>query len=159
VKKRFFKRLGGKRRGFTLIELLIVLSILAVLAAVVVLALTGFIGRGKAEACKTDERSLQTAVYAWYYENPANTWPCATQPTAAAPQPIDWDVTYTDPGPDGDIDTAGDNITYAFMPDYVGEIPGTDATCTWSLNAKGNVCHADAATLCKCSEACTPPAP
>jgi prepilin-type N-terminal cleavage/methylation domain-containing protein len=149
VKKRFLKRLGGKRRGFTLIELLIVLSILAVLAAVVVLALTGFIGRGKTEACKTDERSLQTAVYAWYYENPANEWPTADGDAG----PIDWDITYTDLGPDGEIG-GGDDTTYAFVPDYVGEIPGTDATCTWSVNDKGNVCRAIAATGCKCSEAC-----
>jgi len=143
VKKRFFKRLGGKRRGFTLIELLIVLSILAVLAAVVVLALTGFIGRGKAEACKTDERSLQTAVYAWYYENPLNEWPTTD---GTVPGDINWDATYTDAG----------GTDFTFVPDYVGEAPGTDTPCVWGLDAKGNVC-AGTPDTCKCSEACPAP--
>jgi prepilin-type N-terminal cleavage/methylation domain-containing protein len=49
-------------RGFTLIELLIVVGILAILAGVVTLGITQFIGRGKAEAAKTELHNVQTAV-------------------------------------------------------------------------------------------------
>jgi prepilin-type N-terminal cleavage/methylation domain-containing protein len=130
VKKRFLRRLGGKRRGFTLIELLIVLSILAVLAAVVVLALTGFIGRGETAACEADEDAIQTAAVAYYYENDGD-WPTAGGGDAA------------------DIDFG------LLAPTYLTEAPGTDAECIWGLDTGGVVCTQEVAVGdCGCSTPC-----
>lgn len=131
MKKRFLKRLGGKRRGFTLIELLIVLSILAVLAAVVVLALTGFIGRGESAACEADEDAIQTAAVAYYYENDGS-WPTA------------------DGGDEANIDFT------LLAPDYLTEEPGTNGDCIWGLDTGGIVCTNEAAVGdCGCSNACS----
>jgi len=52
--------------GFTLIELLIVVVILGVLAGVVVFAVQAFNGEGKAAACETDWKSVETANEAYY---------------------------------------------------------------------------------------------
>lgn len=64
-------------KGFTLIELLVVISILGVLAAVVILNVTKYIGSGKTEAAKTELANVQTAVSAYMYDHtggiPANT--------------------------------------------------------------------------------------
>ena len=132
MKKRFFRRLGGKRRGFTLIELLIVLSILAVLAAVVVLALTGFIGRGEKAACEADEDAIQTAAVAYYYANDGK-WPTADDGDKA-------DIVFTD----------------KLVPSYLTEKPGTDTDCIWGLDAGGVVCTKEAAADdCPCGTVCT----
>jgi len=128
VKKRFFKRLGGKRRGFTLIELLIVLSILAVLAAVVVLALTGFIGRGEEAACESDEMAVQTAVYSYYYENDGS-WPT------------------TGGGDAADIDFA------LLVPGYLNETPDSDTNNVWGVDTGGVVCTKGLTP--DCGTACT----
>src|ERR1017187_10417658 len=48
--------------GFTLIELLVVIAILSVLAAIVVLNVTGVKNQGNTAACKTDAATVQTAV-------------------------------------------------------------------------------------------------
>lgn len=72
--KKFFKY-GEK--GFTLIELLVVISILGVLAAVVILNVTKYIGSGKSQAQATELANVQTAVSAYMYDHtgtvPANT--------------------------------------------------------------------------------------
>ena len=52
--------------GFTLIELLIVIVILGVLAAVVVFAVGGITDKGKASACKSDLKTVETAQEAYY---------------------------------------------------------------------------------------------
>jgi type IV pilus assembly protein PilA len=64
--KKFF-RYGEK--GFTLIELLVVISILGVLAAVVVLNVTKYIGSGKTQAAATELANVQTAVSAYMYDH------------------------------------------------------------------------------------------
>ncbi len=64
------KLLKGEK-GFTLIEILIAISLLAILAAIIVPNLTGLIGRGQSEAYKTDKKTLQAAVSA-YYTDPDN---------------------------------------------------------------------------------------
>ena len=63
-----FERLSKKRQeeGFTLIELLIVIVILGILAAVVVFAVGGISDRGKKSACKSDVKSVETAVESYY---------------------------------------------------------------------------------------------
>lgn len=131
MKKRFLKQLGGKRRGFTLIELLIVLSILAVLAAVVVLALTGFIGRGESAACESDENAIQTAVYSYYYEEDGE-WPTA----------------------DGD---GGKAIDFTeLVPEYLNEEPDSNDTAVWGIEVGGQVCCDNLVPAdCPCGTACT----
>lgn len=56
------------QRGFTLIELLVVIIILGVLAAVVVFSVRGVSNNSKASACKTEIRTVETAVEARYAE-------------------------------------------------------------------------------------------
>ena len=50
------------QKGFTLIELLVVIIILGVLAAVVTLAVTRFIGKGKLESANAELVTIQTAI-------------------------------------------------------------------------------------------------
>jgi len=57
------KSLGAK--GFTLIELLVVIVILGILAAVVVFAVNGITDKGSVSACKTEARTIKTAVQAY----------------------------------------------------------------------------------------------
>lgn len=59
--------------GFTLVELLIVIVILGILATVVVFAVQGITDTGQQNACSVGERTVQTAVEAYYAEN--QTWP------------------------------------------------------------------------------------
>jgi prepilin-type N-terminal cleavage/methylation domain-containing protein len=64
-----YKRLQGAREnesGFTLIELLIVIVILGVLAGVVVFAVSAFNNDGKAAACKSDAKTVETASEAYF---------------------------------------------------------------------------------------------
>jgi len=60
-----FKCLHRGEKGFTLIELLVVIAILGIIAAVVVLNITGFFGRGKEEAANTESHQVQTAIVAY----------------------------------------------------------------------------------------------
>ena len=52
--------------GFTLIELLIVIVILGILAGIVVFSVRGINDRGTASACKSNIKSSQVAVEAYY---------------------------------------------------------------------------------------------
>jgi len=53
-------------KGFTLVELLIVIVILGILATVTVFAVRGITDRGQQNACDVDERTLSTAIEAFY---------------------------------------------------------------------------------------------
>ncbi|MGD0857438.1 MAG: prepilin-type N-terminal cleavage/methylation domain-containing protein [Dehalococcoidia bacterium] len=63
------KLFKSAQKGFTLIELLVVISILGVLAAVVILNVTKYMGQGKTQAGATELANVQTAVSAYMYDN------------------------------------------------------------------------------------------
>jgi prepilin-type N-terminal cleavage/methylation domain-containing protein len=62
-------------RGFTLIELLMVISILAVLGAVVAPNVGGLLGLGKQQAFNADAATIQTSVDAYYLTQNPNRYP------------------------------------------------------------------------------------
>jgi prepilin-type N-terminal cleavage/methylation domain-containing protein len=91
------RRMRGQG-GFTLIELLVVIAILAVLAGVVVFAVNGINNNSKTTACKTDLRTLKTAVQAYRAEKgvyPANEAAVATDGFLEN-ESDNYDVTITD---------------------------------------------------------------
>jgi general secretion pathway protein G len=68
-------RQTGGEEGFTLIELLIVIIILAILAAIVVFAV-GSTGTNAAQAaCKSDAKSVETAIEAYKAQHPGTGYP------------------------------------------------------------------------------------
>lgn len=56
-------------KGFTIIELLVVIAIIAVLAAVVLVNVTGYINKGKDAAIKANMSTITTAAAAFYDDN------------------------------------------------------------------------------------------
>ena len=83
------KSLGAK--GFTLIELLVVIVILGILAAVVVFAVNGITDKGTTGACKTESRTVRTAIEAYnaqYGKYPTSIGALTGSYLEAAPQNI-----------------------------------------------------------------------
>jgi prepilin-type N-terminal cleavage/methylation domain-containing protein len=73
IKYPIFKCLHRGEKGFTLIELLVVIAILGIIAAVVALNISGFMGQGKEEAANTESHQVQTAVVAYLAAGGTNT--------------------------------------------------------------------------------------
>jgi len=147
LKKRGLRRVGGKR-GFTLVELLIVMTIIAVLVGIVVMSLIGFLGAGEETVCQADQRSLQTAVIAFWVLNggAATDWPTACGDDGGE---IACAIDYTK-GLDSDGDGTIDEDE-KFVPGYVLETPRTEAGAVWWIGADaivvstGDDCLAQAA--------------
>lgn len=70
-------------KGFTLVELLIVIVILGILATVTVFAVRGITQRGEESACGTDQKTLQTAVEAYFAQEGGSTIPATGTPPSA----------------------------------------------------------------------------
>jgi general secretion pathway protein G len=69
-------RVAREQDGFTLIELLIVIVILGVLAGIVVFAVGGINDSSKTSACKSDLKTGETAIEAFYAKSsPAHAYP------------------------------------------------------------------------------------
>ena len=98
-----FRKMCRGEKGFTLIELLVVIIILGVLAAVVTLAVTRFIGKGVLESANAELVTIQTAVEAALAE--AN----ATEFDADV---VGWDGTVRATGPVVD-DPVGGAVEYS----------------------------------------------
>ncbi len=97
-------------KGFTLIELLVVIGILAILAGVVTLGVTQFIGRGAEQASCTELHNVQTAAAAAVVD--------AVQPSTEADL-SDYLLTAT-------------NCTYTIDPS-TGRVESQDCTMTTPL--------------------------
>lgn len=88
--------------GFTLIELLIVIVILGVLAGIVVFSVRGISDRGDTSACKSNLKTAEVAVEAYYAKNGSNPASLAAlvpdylkSDPSVAPVPANQRVTYT----------------------------------------------------------------
>jgi len=64
-----------KEEGFTLIELLIVIVVLGVLAGIVVFAVSGITDDSQTSACRTELRTAETAVEAYYADASPRAYP------------------------------------------------------------------------------------
>lgn len=75
------------RRGFTLIELLVVIAIIGILAALIIVSLSGARARAQDTQRKNNARNLNTALEQAYVDNSGN-YPRDGQTTAATPVAI-----------------------------------------------------------------------
>ena len=57
--------------GMTLVEVLLVVVVLGILAAVVAFAVQGLTGTGNEAACRSDQKTAEAAVEAYYAKNQA----------------------------------------------------------------------------------------
>ena len=135
--KTFQRSLEKKRaqEGFTLIELLVVILIIGILAAIVVVAVSGSTGDASAKACTQDAANLNSALDSYQVANNGK-YPVATAATAAV------DNTAGDLAASTTFATGAkaylDTELSALVPAYIKTLPpiGTSATSN-SLNVSG----------------------
>jgi len=131
-------------KGFTIIELLVVVSIIAVLAAIVLVNVTGYINRGKNASIKSNLATVATNGSIFFYNNSTYDAFCTnayfTSPSAA----------ITAAGGTAICTEKGDNTTYdAFCTNAYFTSPSAAITAaggTAICTEKG-----DNTTWCACS--------
>ncbi len=95
--KNIFKR---GQKGFTLIEIMIVLAVMAILAAVIVPNVSGYLGKSKERAWEADRNVLQAAVDSYRTDigkRSGNPWPIVTGPpyVLGIPTVVSGNITVT----------------------------------------------------------------
>lgn len=128
---RFYKR----QRGFTLVEILIVIGLMAILAAVIIPNVTGFLQRGERQAWNGDKRALQAAVDA-YYTDPGNRVAGVRQ----------WPTINGTASDTYNASTVAISMPKLVNGNYLKEIPDSAGTATggtgnynWYVDSKGRV--------------------
>jgi prepilin-type N-terminal cleavage/methylation domain-containing protein len=120
-----------RQEGFTLIELLVVIAILAILAGIVIFAVGAITDRGTSAACKTDLKTIETAVEA--YRAKVGSYPPHIVPdlTTSPNQFLRWDNSLgASPTTQSDTKT-GNGYTINYQGATTGEVwVGNSATGT-----------------------------
>ena len=60
------KRFKKNNKGFTLVELMVVVVILGILVAIAVPVYNSVTGTAEANACKANQRTIESAIMQWY---------------------------------------------------------------------------------------------
>jgi prepilin-type N-terminal cleavage/methylation domain-containing protein len=125
-----FRKMCRGEKGFTLIELLVVIIILGVLAAVVTLAVTRFIGKGVLESANAELVTVQAAVESALAEGNSATFD----------EEVDWTGSLlTSPTITDGIATGEDATAYAQMRTH-------KLKATYTVSADGEVTFGDVST-------------
>ena len=123
---RAIQRAREEESGFTLIELLIVIVILGILAGVVIFSVGGITDTGVEAACKTDLKTVETAVEA--YRAQQKVYPADLNPSVTITHQF---LRPSDNLPAGSVLT-GNGYTIEYQGPPSGEV--------WVGNSATNVC-------------------
>jgi prepilin-type N-terminal cleavage/methylation domain-containing protein len=113
-------------KGFTLVELLIVIVILGILATVTVFAVRGITDKGQENACSVEQRTLDTAIEAFYAQNQADP-AIVTTGLAANGSTV---VYVLD-----DADVATDVLAPGLVPTYLKDAPDDTKFAFYAVGA------------------------